>query len=149
MKASHPHPGEGLAAVAAVAIGVLAVVAVKAAAGQDRPMAAGALAGAAALALALLVLSAYQHRVRLRVEHETLPAGPVDDSWFTPETLDGFPAEAVRPLLSGAGAPSPGEVYTAWVLVRHGHDAVWVAQHLGLPVELTRVLGEAAARQRR
>ncbi|MFI9718425.1 hypothetical protein ACIHFE_02055 [Streptomyces sp. NPDC052396] len=143
MRAPHPHPGEGLAAVAAVAIGVLAVVAVKAAARQDQPVAAGALAGAAALALTLLALSAHRHRARLRVEHATL-AGQVDDSWFTEETMDGFPAEAVRPLLEGPGAPSQGEVCTAWVLARHGHEPAWIARHLGLSLELTRLLSEAA-----
>ncbi|MFB7737298.1 hypothetical protein ACFC08_23515 [Streptomyces sp. NPDC056112] len=73
---------------------------------------------------------------------------PVDTSWFTGQTLNDFPDEAVRARLKNRAAPSMDRVYTAWILAVHGADTAWLKQHLDLPAEPARPLVEAAAQAR-
>ncbi|MFE7235616.1 hypothetical protein ACWCRF_07190 [Streptomyces sp. NPDC002405] len=76
---------------------------------------------------------------------------PVDTSWFTAHTLDGFPEEAVRAILKTPAAPSRERLYAAWVLATHtqGADAVWLEKNLALPADAAHLIAEAAEARRR
>lgn len=150
----HPHTGEGAAALGAFVVAALELVALSTAPAGDRPVIAAALVGAA---LVFLLLAGVRHRCR-RCSVQPVQAAPskaVDKDWFTAESVQDFPIEAVRPLLSCADPPSLSSLYSAWVFATEGHDAVWIERHLGLsPVAVhtlcevarTRRQGEAGAR---
>ncbi|OIJ86769.1 hypothetical protein [Streptomyces monashensis] len=76
---------------------------------------------------------------------------PVDASWFTPHTLDGFPEEAVRAAFKAEDAPSSDRLYAAWVLATHTHgvSAEWLGRNLALPVEAAHMIVDAAEARRR
>ncbi|MCC2277356.1 hypothetical protein LKL35_18305 [Streptomyces sp. ET3-23] len=144
MKVPRLHVGEGAGALAALAMGLLLVAGFDAALGDDMSFAAAAWTASGAVALALVVGVLHgRRRAAARPADARLPER-VDDDWFTGPTFEGFPAEAVRPLLERPGSPSRSEVCTAWVLATHGHDADWITGHLDLPPEVARVLVEAA-----
>lgn len=75
------------------------------------------------------------------------PAGPVDATWFTPHTLDGFPDEAVRLARAASEEVSADRLYAAWILALHGADAAWLAKNLDLPADAVRLIVDAARRQ--
>jgi hypothetical protein len=151
MTRSLPHLRtlEGTAVLSALVLTALGIIALAAAPDRDRPAIGLAMVGAvAAVALAALLLSRRKEATR-PVRHQ--PAGaaqPVDEPWFPDEELDGFPMDAVRPLLR-TGAPSLNSLYTAWVFARQGHGATWIEQHLGLPPRMVYLLVDAAAEHRR
>ncbi|PYC77712.1 hypothetical protein C7C46_18130 [Streptomyces tateyamensis] len=103
-----------------------------------RPLLGGALlgAGTAGGVVAAALLGG-------RRPGRELPSVP---DWFSTEALEGFPMDAVRPLLHRPAAPSLNRLYTAWVLARRGHDALWLSTHLELPAETARLLTTAANR---
>ncbi|NIY62172.1 hypothetical protein [Streptomyces malaysiensis] len=142
----HPRTGQGAAVLGVLTLAVLEVVALAAAPRADRPVVAGALVGAVAAAFAMGAAVFHARRRAARRARHRLGAA-VDESWFTASTMEGFPGEAVRRRLLGPDAPSLECVYTAWVFATQGYGPVWIAHHLDLPDELTRLLAEAA-RQR-
>ncbi|MFH8771957.1 hypothetical protein [Streptomyces sp. NPDC017958] len=78
-------------------------------------------------------------------------AEPVDTSWFTAHTLDGFPEDAVRATFKDVDAPSLDRLYAAWVLATHAHgvSAVWLERNLDLPADAAHLIVEAAEARRR
>ncbi|MFI9272145.1 hypothetical protein ACIGXM_15685 [Kitasatospora sp. NPDC052896] len=141
-----PRTREGAAAVVAVAAAVLELVVLSTVPVRERPVVGGALVGAAASVLGVLGLI----RHRLRSPRQPVPRAEraaervTDGPWFTARTLEGFPVEAVRPLLHGPQAPSLNALYTAWVFVIQGYDTRWIARQLYLPTELVRLLADTA-----
>ncbi|MFJ4513460.1 hypothetical protein [Streptomyces sp. NPDC088816] len=117
----------------------------------DRMGVAAAVMGAA---LVVLIVGTKVRRGRsrpFRSPRARRPAEPVDTSWFTAHTLDGFPEEAVRATLRAPTAPSRERLYAAWVLATHtqGTDAVWLEKNLGLPADAAHLITEAAEARRR
>ncbi|MBF9068908.1 hypothetical protein [Streptacidiphilus fuscans] len=135
--------GEVLAAavVLAVACGELVVLAV--APRVDRALATGVLL----VAVAALVLTLGAVRVRRRRRSSGVTPGttrPDRPEWFDASALADFPAALVEPYLRGPGAVELHRVQTGWILAREGHDARWLAAHLGLPHEAATALVDAA-----
>ncbi|MFE5868878.1 hypothetical protein ACFQ6V_09510 [Streptomyces roseifaciens] len=144
-----PRAGEGAAALAVVLVAALGFAALGLVPGRDRPLIGGVLLGAAAALVAIAALLVHV-RHRAAVPHASpLPPGDVDGSWFTPETLEGFPMEVVRPLLAAQDAPSLNCAYVAWICATHGCDAAWIVHNLRLSEEVAHVLVDAAARRRK
>ncbi|MFD7831719.1 hypothetical protein [Kitasatospora sp. NPDC059803] len=136
-----PRTGEGAVVLGVIALLLLEVVALVVLPARDRPVVGGALFGAGVAGLA--VAGVLWQRLRRR-RHPVVPQAEADqDSWFSAHSLEGFPMEAVRPLLLGAHAPSLNTLYTAWVFATHGHDAGWIARHLSLPAGVVRLLADA------
>ncbi|MFJ5155286.1 hypothetical protein ACIQCF_27630 [Streptomyces sp. NPDC088353] len=110
---------------------------------------------AAVLAVAFVVLlvgtRVRQARPRPFRRPRARAAEPVDTSWFTAHTLDGFPEEALRVTLRTPAAPSRERLYAAWVLATHtqGTDAVWLEKNLALPADAAHLIAEAAETRRR
>ncbi|MFF9122341.1 hypothetical protein ACF09J_03385 [Streptomyces sp. NPDC014889] len=114
----------------------------------------GVAAAVLAVALVTLVVVTRVRRSRsgpLRHPRTRRPAGPVDTTWFTAHTLDGFPEEAVRATLRTPTAPSRERLYAAWVLATHtqGTDAVWLEKNLALPADAAHLITDAAEARRR
>ncbi|MFI1093951.1 hypothetical protein [Streptomyces sp. NPDC020917] len=144
----HPHTGEGAAALGVFTLAALELIALSAAPAGNRPVIAGALAAAAALVLlGVAVVRHRRNRPAVRLARPSTPEA-VGAEWFSAETFEGFPAEAVGPLLGHPGAPSPSSLYSAWVLAVEGHDPVWIERHFGLPPDVAHVLCEAARSRR-
>ncbi|MFF9605397.1 hypothetical protein ACF1GY_24375 [Streptomyces sp. NPDC014684] len=108
-------------------------------------VAAVVLAGAfAALIIGVRVRQALdrpaKRRSRVRDEERS------DASWFTADSLDGFPEDAVRARLKGPDAPSLDRLHAAWVLARHarGISAEWLERNLDLPADAAHLIVEAS-----
>ncbi|MEU7383967.1 MULTISPECIES: hypothetical protein [unclassified Streptomyces] len=117
----------------------------------DRAGVAAAVLGAALVAL-IVGTRVRRGRCRpFRNPRARRAAEPVDTSWFTAHTLDGFPEEAVRATLGTPAAPSRERLYAAWVLATHtqGTDAVWLEKNLALPADAAHLITEAAEARRR
>ncbi|MFE7214249.1 hypothetical protein ACFY0A_24810 [Streptomyces sp. NPDC001698] len=113
----------------------------------------GVAAAVLAAAFVALLVGTRVRRVRPRPFRRPRPrtAEPVDTSWFTAHTLDGFPEEALRVTLKTPAGPSRERLYAAWVLVTHtqGTDAVWLEKNLALPADAAHLIAEAAEARRR
>ncbi|MEV5008650.1 hypothetical protein ACIQFZ_31175 [Streptomyces sp. NPDC093064] len=113
----------------------------------------GVAAAVLAAAFVALLVGTRLRRVRPRPLRRPRPqaAEPVDTSWFTAHTLDGFPEEALRATLKTPAAPSRERLYAAWVLATHtqGTDAVWLEKNLALPADAAHLIAEAAEARRR
>ncbi|TKA01700.1 hypothetical protein [Actinacidiphila oryziradicis] len=144
----HPHTREGAAMLGVFMLVAVELVALSAAPVRDWAVVGGALAGGAASVF--IVLAALWHGRSGPAVRHARPAPPrgAGEEWFAAQALEGFPMQAVRPLLLGPNAPPVGRLYTAWVFAAYGHDVVWIERNLDLPGEVARVLVEAA-RQRR
>ncbi|WP_225102472.1 hypothetical protein [Streptomyces sp. CoH27] len=101
----HPRTGEGTAVLGVLLLTVLEMTAVATAPRADRPIVAGALVGAATAAFVVIAAMVRSHHRAQQEARRQLPEA-VDESWFTSGALDGFPMNAVRPLLLTPGAPS-------------------------------------------
>ena len=112
---------------------------------RDRPLISGVLISAATAAFILLATVAHRQQSVTRNPRPQLPDA-VDEPWFAPEALEGFPMEALRPLLLGPHAPNLNRLYTGWILATHGYGASWIEQHLDLPTEAAHLLVDAARR---
>ncbi|OIJ84748.1 hypothetical protein [Streptomyces colonosanans] len=138
----HPHSGgQAVAALGMPPVWTQFPVA-------DRPGVAAAVLAAAFVAL-VVGTRARQGRFRRFRDARGKAAEPVDASWFTAHTLDGFPEEAVRARLRGPDAPSVDCLYAAWVLAVRGMDAVWLEKNLSLPADVAHLIVEAAEPRRR
>ncbi|MBD0694798.1 hypothetical protein [Streptomyces sp. CBMA123] len=141
-----PRTGEGMALLGVLLLIVLELVALTTAPAGDRAVIGGTLIGAGTAAFVIVAALLHSRHNRERHARQSLP--PVTDSnWFDGQALEGFPMEAVRPMLLGPHAPSLNRLYAAWVLATHGHDAVWIIHHLDLPADVTHLLVDAAHRQ--
>ncbi|MGW4046636.1 hypothetical protein [Streptomyces sp. NPDC004721] len=113
----------------------------------------GVAAAVLAAAFVALLVGTRVRRVRPRPfrRPRARAAEPVDTSWFTAHTLDGFPEEALRATLKTPAAPSRERLYAAWVLATHtqGTDAVWLEKNLALPADAAHLIAEAAEARRR
>ena len=114
----------------------------------DHPGVAAAVLAVAFVAL-VIGTRARQGRLRRFRKPRGRAAEPVDASWFTAHTLDGFPEEAVRARLTSPDAPSADRLYAAWVLAVHGMDAEWLERNLSLPADVAHLIAEAAESRRR
>ncbi|WP_225101729.1 hypothetical protein [Streptomyces sp. CoH27] len=141
-----PHTGEVTALVGVIILMVLEMTALATAPARDRPLVSGALIGAGTATFVVVAALWHSHRGATRQRRRSLTE-TVDESWFTADTLEGFPMEDVRPCLLGKDAPSLNTLYTAWVFATHGQDAHWIEHHLNLPAGITHLLVDAA-RQR-
>ncbi|MEY9964167.1 hypothetical protein ABIA33_002209 [Streptacidiphilus sp. MAP12-16] len=141
-----PQTVEGLAALAAIAVILVAAVAIGLSPVRDRPLVAIGFLAVAVAAGGVLGAVVHARRARTRrVSQEH--AGDAVGAWFSAPTLDGFPAEALAPLLPANNPPNLSRLQTAWVLATHGHDAVWLERHLGLPGNVARLLADTAHRR--
>ncbi|MCQ4084897.1 hypothetical protein NGB36_31105 [Streptomyces sp. RB6PN25] len=154
--APRPWPAEGVIALGIVSLALLQLVAWNLAPRPDRLLIGGALALVAVAAWTAYALVRHGRRDRDPTRRAAVPpdADPDTDpdtgeQWFTDDTLDGFPAQAVRPLLEGPDPPDPNRLYTAWVFARHGYDTVWIAHHLDLPTAAVKPLVDAVSAGRR
>jgi hypothetical protein len=150
MRTPHSHDpisGDLLAMCGVLLLAGLELVALATASAGQRPLATGAVigSGTAAFITSWAILHA-RHRTAGRPHHDQ-PSGPVDTSWFTDHTLDGFPMDEIRPFLLGPDPIALDRFYTAWILAIGGHDATWLADHLDLPEDAMRPLTQAAQRQ--
>ncbi|MFB6961846.1 hypothetical protein ACFCYB_33895 [Streptomyces sp. NPDC056309] len=113
----------------------------------------GVAAAVLAAAFVALLVGTRVRRVRPRPlrRPRARAAEPVDTSWFTAHTLDGFPEQALRATLKTPTAPSRERLYAAWVLATHtqGTDAVWLEKNLALPADAAHLIAEAAEARRR
>jgi hypothetical protein len=118
---------------------------------DDRSLVGGLLIGAAVLTMALLLLIL---RLRRASAHAAPPppaqaqtqAAPA--SWFTADTLTGYPAQELAALLPSIDdPPGPHELEAAWICATHGHDVTWLEHHFGLPGPIARTLVAAAQRR--
>ncbi|MEV5283444.1 hypothetical protein [Streptomyces sp. NPDC052811] len=141
----HSREGSALIAVALVALVVaLELTALRLASPGLRLGITGFLLGASIAVLAMAAVLAHRHR-KIAVHHSpSVSPEAVDASWFTARTLNGFPMEAVRPVLLGPNAPDLNRLYTAWVLALHGHDTAWIVSRLGLPHPVAALLVDTA-----
>jgi hypothetical protein len=140
--------GEAAVALGVLTLAVLELVVLRVAPAGERPGIGGALVGAAAGAFILVAVLRYHRRAAARHAAQRLTEALSEDEWFTARTLEGFPMEAVRPLLLGPDAPDLNRLYTAWVFATHGHDAAWIQRNLDLPDEMAHLLIDAAAKRR-
>ncbi|MCW2875021.1 hypothetical protein [Actinacidiphila oryziradicis] len=145
--APHPRAGEAAAALGVLTLAVLELVVLRVAPAGDRPGIGGALVGAAAVAFILVAVLRCHRRAAARHAAQRLTEALSEDEWFTARTLEGFPMEAVRPLLLGPDAPDLNRLHTAWVFATNGNDAVWMERNLDLPGDMARLLVDAARRQ--
>ncbi|MFJ8311648.1 MULTISPECIES: hypothetical protein [unclassified Streptomyces] len=141
----HSREGrEGAVLLAVFLVAALELTALRLAPSGLRPGITGFLLGVSIAVLAMTAVLAHRHR-RIAVRHQpSVSPESVDASWFTARTLDGFPMEAVRPLLLGPDAPDLNRLYMAWVLALHGHDTAWIVGRLGLPHDVAALLVDAA-----
>ncbi|MFJ9931440.1 hypothetical protein ACIRU5_36170 [Streptomyces misionensis] len=143
----HPHTGEGTAVLGVLLLTVLEMTALATAPRTDQPIVAGALLGAATAAFVVVAAVVHSHRRGQRQARRQLTEA-VDETWFTGGALDGFPEDAVRPLLLTPDAPSMNCLYSAWIFATHGHDAAWLEHNLDLPAGVAHLLASAAERER-
>lgn len=146
--AQHPRTREGTAVLCLIVLIMLELVVLTTVPASERSLVSSALAGAAGAALAVVAVTSHRHRGPRQTRRQTSP-DVVDRSWFTTEALEGFPMEAVRPLLRASDAIELERVYTAWVFATQGEDAVWIERHLGLPPRVAHLLVDSARRRSR
>ncbi|WP_053164128.1 hypothetical protein [Streptomyces noursei] len=143
-----PRTAEGAVALGGALFALIGWVALGLSPARDRFVVGGVVL---ALAVALLAAVTVWLHLRQRAEEphgRPLPTEGVDETWFTPETLRGFPAQTIDPMTHRPDAPGRNSLYTAWICATHGCDAGWIVHHLGLSEEVARTLVDAAARQR-
>ncbi|MGD3111827.1 hypothetical protein [Streptomyces sp. YGL11-2] len=127
-----------------IAVGAAEMAVLRLAPPDRRPViSAGLLGGALAALVLFAVLWHRRHTPAREVHHPALPEAG-SDGWFGADALEGFPMEELRPLLRAPDAPDLNQLYTAWVLVHHGHDAPWISHHLDLPPAAVHLLVDAA-----
>lgn len=148
--APRPWPAEGVTALGIVSLALLELLTWNLAPRPDRLIVGAALAGTAVAAWTVYAAVRHTRGQRALARHLVVPLDAAgDEQWFTDDTLDGFPAQAIRPLLEGPEPPDPNRIYTAWVFAGHGYDAVWIAHHLDLPTAVVQPLVDAISERRR
>ncbi|WP_051711566.1 hypothetical protein [Streptomyces sp. NRRL S-350] len=139
----YPRPGEAAALLAVLGLLVLEEIALGMAEEKDRPVIGGILIGASGTGLLVVGAVLFSRWLDARRPLPLPPAGP-DGREYSARALEGFPMEAVRPLLLAGNAPQLGQLYSAWMLARAGRAAPWIARRLAIPLDAARLLVDAA-----
>lgn len=143
-----PRRGEAAGLLVVLALLVLEGLALGEASAPDRPVIGAALVGAGASGLLLVAALLAARRLAARRGLPLPPPGP-DGPVYSARALEGFPMEAVRPLLLAEDGPQLNQLYAAWVLALGGHTAPWIGRRLDLPVPTVRLLVDTVREQRR
>ncbi|MFD9684642.1 hypothetical protein ACFXPX_01645 [Kitasatospora sp. NPDC059146] len=138
-----PHPREAAVLAAVLGLLVLEEIALGLAEEEDRPVIGAVLIGASCSGLLVVGAVLFSRWLEARRPLPLPPPGP-NGREYSAWALEGFPMEAVRPLLLAEHAPQLGQLYSAWMLARAGRTAPWIARRLGLPVEAVQLLVDAA-----
>ncbi|MBV9025487.1 MAG: hypothetical protein JO362_17230 [Streptomycetaceae bacterium] len=143
-------PAEGVTALGIVALTLLELLIWNLAPPPDRLLIGAVLTAVAVAAGAVYAAVRHEHRHRdLAQRLVVLLDDSPGEQWFTDDTLDGFPAQAVRPFLEGPRPPDLNLLYTAWVFAEHGYGTAWIAHHLDLPTTVVQPLVDAVSAHRR
>ncbi|MEU4117894.1 hypothetical protein AB0F71_25815 [Kitasatospora sp. NPDC028055] len=138
-----PDPREAAVLAAVLGLLVLEEIALGLAEEEDRPVIGGILIGASCSGLLVVGAVLFSRWLEARRPLPLPPPGP-NGREYSARALEGFPMEAVRPLLLAEHAPQLGQLYSAWMLARAGRTAPWIARRLALPVEAVQLLVDAA-----
>ncbi|MFJ2576800.1 hypothetical protein [Kitasatospora aureofaciens] len=134
-----PRRGEAAGLLTVLTLLVLEGVALGTASEPNRPVIGAALIGAAGSGLLLTAALLVGRRLAARRGLPLPPPGPNGPD-YSARALEGFPMEAVRPLLLAEHGPRLDQLYAAWVLALGGRTAPWIARRLDLPVPTVRLL---------
>ncbi|MFH9349973.1 hypothetical protein [Kitasatospora sp. NPDC017646] len=138
-----PRPRHAAVLLAALGLLVLGEVALGLAEEEDRPVIGGALIGVSCSGLLVVAAVLFSRWLDARRPLPLPPQGP-NGREYSARALEGFPMEAVRPLLLAEHAPQLGQLYSAWMLARTGRPAPWIARRLDLPLDAVHLLVDAA-----
>lgn len=138
-----PSPAEAAVLLAVLGLLLLEEVALGLADEDDRPVISGIMIGASGTGLLLVGAVLLRRWIDDRRPLPLPPPGPHGRE-YSARALEGFPMDAVRPLLLGENAHQLDQLYSAWMLARAGHPAAWIARRLRLPVDTAQVLVDAA-----
>ncbi|MER7767473.1 hypothetical protein [Kitasatospora sp. NPDC096140] len=138
-----PRPGEAAALLTVLGLLVLEEIALGMAEEDERPVIGGILIGASGTGLLVVGAVLLTRWLDARRPLPLPPAGP-DGPEYSARALEGFPMEAVRPLLLAENAPRLDRLYSAWMLARSGRPAPWIARRLDIPLDAAHLLVDAA-----
>ncbi|MFI9361981.1 hypothetical protein ACIG5E_13100 [Kitasatospora sp. NPDC053057] len=138
-----PRPRQAAVLLAVLGLLVLEEVALGLAEEEDRPVIGGALIGVSCSGLLVVGAVLFSRWLDARRPLPLPPPGP-NGREYSARALEGFPMEAVRPLLLTEHAPQLGQLYSAWMLARSGRPAPWIARRLDLPLDAVQLLVDAA-----
>ncbi|MFD5463737.1 hypothetical protein ACFWIQ_13095 [Kitasatospora sp. NPDC127059] len=138
-----PRPREAAVLAAVLGLLVLEEVALGLAEEGDRPVIGGILIGVSCSGLLVVGAVLLGRWLDARRPLPLPPPGP-NGREYSARALEGFPMEAVRPLLLAERAPQLGQLYSAWMLARTGRPAPWIARRLQLPLGTVQLLVDAA-----
>ncbi|MFE7590623.1 hypothetical protein ACFU6K_14585 [Kitasatospora sp. NPDC057512] len=140
---THPRPAEAAVLLTVLGLLVLEEIALGMAEEDDRPVIGGILIGASGTGLLVVGAVLLSRWIDLRRPLPLPPPGP-NGREYSARALEGFPMEAVRPLLLAENAPQLGHLYSAWMLARAGRPAPWIARRLAIPPDAAHLLVDAA-----
>ncbi|MEV7770659.1 hypothetical protein [Kitasatospora sp. NPDC086791] len=135
----HPRPGEAAVLLTVLGLLVLEEIALGLAEEDERPVIGGILIGASGTGLLVVGAVLLTRWLDARRPLPLPPLGP-NGREYSARALEGFPMEAVRPLLLAENAPQLGQLYSAWVLARTGRPAAWIARRLDIPLDAAHLL---------
>ncbi|MFG2847877.1 hypothetical protein ACGF12_32615 [Kitasatospora sp. NPDC048296] len=138
-----PRPREAAVLLAVLGLLVLEEIALGMAEEEDRPLIGGILIGASCSGLLVVGAVLFSRWLEARRPLPLPPLGP-NGREYSARALEGFPMEAVRPLLLAEHAPQLGQLYSAWMLARAGRPAPWIARRLDIPLDAAQLLTDAA-----
>ncbi|MBV2156735.1 hypothetical protein [Kitasatospora sp. SUK 42] len=138
-----PRPGEAAALVTVLGLLVLEEIALGMAEEEHRPVIGGILIGASCSGLLMVGAVLFSRWLDARRPLPLPPPGP-NGREYSARALEGFPMEAVRPLLLSEQAPQLGQLYSAWMLARAGRTASWISRRLDIPLAAAQLLVDAA-----
>ncbi|MEV7598479.1 hypothetical protein AB0O91_13975 [Kitasatospora sp. NPDC089797] len=138
-----PRPREAAVLAAVLGLLVLEEIALNLAEEDARPVVGGLLIGASCSGLLAVGALLFGRWLDARRPLPLPPPGP-NGREYSARALEGFPMEAVRPLLLAEHAPQLGQLYSAWMLARTGRPAPWIARRLDLPLDAVQLLVDAA-----
>ncbi|MET8622762.1 hypothetical protein ABZW30_03190 [Kitasatospora sp. NPDC004669] len=141
-----PRPREAAVLLTVLGLLVLEEVALGMAEEEDRPMIGGILIAASCSGLLLVGAVLFSRWLDTRRPLPLPPLGP-NGREYSARALEGFPMDAVRPLLLAEHAPQLGQLYSAWMLAKAGRPAPWIARRLDLPLDVAQLLVDAARAQ--
>jgi hypothetical protein len=139
----HPRPGETAVLLTVLGLLILEEIALGLAEDDDRPVIGGILIGASGAGLLVVGAVLLSRWLDARRPLPLPPMGP-NGREYSARALEGFPMEAVRPLLLAEGAPQLGQLYSAWMLAKSGRPAAWIARRLDIPLDAAHLLVDTA-----
>ncbi|MFH8386195.1 hypothetical protein ACH4E7_35630 [Kitasatospora sp. NPDC018058] len=138
-----PRPREAAVLLTVLGLLVLEEIALGMAEEEDRPMIGGILIAASCSGLLLVGAVLFSRWLETRRPLPLPPLGP-NGREYSARALEGFPMDAVRPLLLAEHAPQLGQLYSAWMLAKAGRPAPWIARRLDIPLDVVQLLVDAA-----